>query len=148
MFSQRVKYHKGMPWIDQTSKFLLSFYNNTRCNKISQMAVLRMDWYSLISIHKSASRGIQIFECLLILDHRAEMLNYKHLKPYLNKGLTAISKLQYSLLAFWRFSKSLKICKSEPHLINITGTFYDWCHLITDFKDAVMHQLPVNPQNY
>ena len=49
---------------------------------------------------------------------------------------------KYSLLAFWRLSKSLKICKSEPDLINVTGTFYDWCHLITGFKDAVMHQLP------
>ena len=34
------------------AKLLLSFYNNTRCNKINQMAALRMDWYSLISLHK------------------------------------------------------------------------------------------------
>ena len=27
-----------------------SFTNNIRCNKISQMTALRMDWYSLISI--------------------------------------------------------------------------------------------------
>ena len=61
--------HKNPCCTQQTAKLLLSFYYNTRCNKISQMAALRMDWYSLISIHKSASRGIQISECLLILDH-------------------------------------------------------------------------------
>ena len=40
------------------AKFLLSFYNNTRCNKINQTAALRMDWYSLLSIHKYASRAM------------------------------------------------------------------------------------------
>ena len=56
MFSQRVKHHKNIPEIYQTAKFLLSFYNNTRC-------------MAFISIHKSVSRGIQIPECLMILDH-------------------------------------------------------------------------------
>ena len=32
------------------------------------MVALRMDWYSLISIHKSASRAM-LSECLMILDH-------------------------------------------------------------------------------
>ena len=32
------------------------------------MAALRMDWYSLISTHKSATRAM-LYECLLILDH-------------------------------------------------------------------------------
>ena len=32
------------------------------------MATLRMDWYSLISIHKSASKAM-LSECLMILDH-------------------------------------------------------------------------------
>ena len=38
------------------AKILLIFYNNTRCNQVNQMAALRMYWYSLISIHESASR--------------------------------------------------------------------------------------------
>ena len=50
------------------AKLLLSFYNNTRCNKINQMAALRMDWYSLISIHKSSSMAM-LSEFLMILDH-------------------------------------------------------------------------------
>ena len=50
------------------AKLLLSFYNNTRCNKINQMAALRMDWYSLISINKSVSTKM-LSECLMILDH-------------------------------------------------------------------------------
>ena len=32
------------------------------------MAALRMDWYSLISIHKPASRAM-LSECLMISDH-------------------------------------------------------------------------------
>ena len=32
------------------------------------MAVLRMAWYSLMSIHESASRAM-MSECLMILDH-------------------------------------------------------------------------------
>ena len=50
------------------AKSLLRFYNNTRCNKINQIAALRMDWYSLISIHKSVFRAI-VSECLMILDN-------------------------------------------------------------------------------
>ena len=67
MFSQRVKHHKNTPQIFQT-EFQLSFSNITRCYKINQMVALRMDWYSLISIHKSASRAM-LSECLMILDH-------------------------------------------------------------------------------
>ena len=50
------------------AKLLLSFYNNTRCNKINQMAALRMDWYSLISVYKLAFRAM-ISECLMILSY-------------------------------------------------------------------------------
>ena len=32
------------------------------------MASLKMDWYSLISIHKPASKAM-LFDCLMILDH-------------------------------------------------------------------------------
>ena len=32
------------------------------------MAALRMDWYSLISIHKPVSRAM-LSDCLMILDH-------------------------------------------------------------------------------
>ena len=63
--SQRVKYPKNTP---QTFQTVLSFYNNTRCNKINQMPELKMDWYSLISIHKPASRAM-LSECLMTLDH-------------------------------------------------------------------------------
>ena len=66
MFSQRVNHHKNIPQIYQTATFL-SFYN-TRHNKINQIAAFRMDWYLLISIHKFASRAIQISKCLMNLD--------------------------------------------------------------------------------
>ena len=66
--SQRVKYYKSTTKIFQTAKFLLSFYNNTGCNEINQMAALRMDWHSLISTYKSSSRAM-LSECLMILDH-------------------------------------------------------------------------------
>ena len=46
------------------AKFLLSFYNNTRCNKINPIAALRMDWCSLISIHKSAVRAMFVMNTL------------------------------------------------------------------------------------
>ena len=46
---------------------ILSFYNNLRCNKINHAAALRMDWYSLISTHKSGSRVI-LSECLMTLN--------------------------------------------------------------------------------
>ena len=39
------------------------------CNKIDQMTAHGIDWYSLKSIHKFESRGIQISECLIILNH-------------------------------------------------------------------------------
>ena len=55
MFSERVKHHKNTPQI-------------FRYNEINQMEALRMVWYSLISIHKSASRAT-ISECLMILDN-------------------------------------------------------------------------------
>ena len=72
-----------------------------------------------------------------------EKLNYQPLKPYPNKGLTAILKLQMQFtIAFKSFSKSFKIWKSELDLANVTGTSYYWCHLITDANDAIMHQLP------
>ena len=38
-----------------------------------------MDWYSLISIHKSASRAM-LSECLMILDHlsrKVELLTFE-----------------------------------------------------------------------
>ena len=63
------------------------------------MVALRMDWYSLISIHKSASRAM-LSECLIILDYLSREANYEHLKPYLNKGVTAISKLQIQFTVF------------------------------------------------
>ena len=46
------------------AKFLLSFYNNRRCNKINPMAARRMDWCSLISIHKSAVRIMFVMNIL------------------------------------------------------------------------------------
>ena len=51
-----------------SNRVLIRFYNKKSCNKINQMAVLRMDWYSLISIHKSVSSAM-LSECLVILDH-------------------------------------------------------------------------------
>ena len=69
MCSPRVKHHKNIAQIYPAAKFFLSFYNNTMCNKINQITAQRMDWYSLKSIHKSESRGIQISECLIILNH-------------------------------------------------------------------------------
>ena len=42
--------------------------NYTMCNKINQMAALRMGWYSLTSINKPASREM-LSECPMILDH-------------------------------------------------------------------------------
>ena len=95
------------------------------------MEALRMNWYSLISIH-NASRAM-LSKCLTTLK--------EYLKPYLNKGLTAIFKC--SFLVLYRFSKSLKIWKSELDLTNVIGTFYHWYHLITDANDAIMHQ-PLN----
>ena len=71
-FSEREKHHKDIPQIVQTAKFLLRFYNNTRCNKINQMEALRMDWYSLISIHKSLSTAM-LSECLMVLDMSREV---------------------------------------------------------------------------
>ena len=47
---------------------VLSFYTNTRCNKIKQTVALKMDWYLLISIHKSVSRAM-LSKCLMVLDH-------------------------------------------------------------------------------
>ena len=67
MFLQRVKHHKNTPQIFQT-EFWLSFCNNTRWNKINQMAALRMYWYSLISMHEPVSRAV-LCECLILLDH-------------------------------------------------------------------------------
>ena len=63
----RVKHHKNTPQIFQT-EFWLSFCNNTRWNKINQMAALRMYWYSLISMHEPVSRAV-LCECLILLDH-------------------------------------------------------------------------------
>ena len=51
-----------------SNRVLIKFLYDTRYNKIDQMAGLRMDWYSLISIHKSASRAM-LSEYLMILDH-------------------------------------------------------------------------------
>ena len=50
-----------------------------------------------------------------------------------------------SLLAFYRFPKSLKISKSELDLTNVTGKSYHWCHLLTDVNNAMMHQLSIDP---
>ena len=72
MFSQRVKHHRNTPPIFQPAKFLLSFYNDTRCNKINQMAALRMDLYSLISLHKYWC-VFQILTCTWKLSHRCYM---------------------------------------------------------------------------
>ena len=63
MFSQRVEYPRDTPPIFQPAKFLVTFYDNTSCNKINQM-----DLYSLVSIHISASR-VMLPECLMNLDH-------------------------------------------------------------------------------
>ena len=49
-------------------KFLLVFNNNTRCNKINQVAAFRMDQYSLMSIHKFSSSAM-LSECIILLDH-------------------------------------------------------------------------------
>ena len=54
--------------LSERAKFFLIFYNNTRCNKINQLVAFRMDWYLLISIHKSSSSAM-LPECLIILDH-------------------------------------------------------------------------------
>ena len=43
--------------------------DNTRCNKINQMAAVRMAWYSLIFKHKSAFRSKS--ECLMNLDNQS-----------------------------------------------------------------------------
>ena len=72
------------------------------------MVALRMDWCSLIFIHKLVSRAM-LSECLMILDHLTEKLNNEHLKPHLNKGLTAISKFQ---MQFTRFLKVFKIIEN------------------------------------
>ena len=98
--------------LSKRAKFLLIFYSNTRRKKINQVGAFRMDWYSLISIHKSSSSAM-LSECLIVLDIWVEKLSYEHLKPCLNKDWTAISNLQCSLLAFERLLKSLKIWKSE-----------------------------------
>ena len=54
--------------LSKRAKFLLIFYNNTRCKKMNQVAAFRMDWYSLISIHEYSSSAM-LSECLIILDH-------------------------------------------------------------------------------
>ena len=62
-----------------------------------------------------------------------------------NHNLTRIwlqfQNFKCNLLAFWTFSKLLKIWKSELDLTNVTGTSYHWCHLITDVNDEIMDQL-------
>ena len=55
-------------------------------------------------MHKSVFRGVQISECLMMLDNLCREV-YEHLKPYLNKDLTAISKLQ---MQFTSFSKGFQ----------------------------------------
>ena len=78
-----------------------------------------------------------------ILDHlsrKVELQTFETIKVWLQ-----FQHFKYSLLAFQRFSKSLKIWKSELNLSNVTGTSYHWCHLITDVNDAIMHQLPNEP---
>ena len=68
VFTESKASQKTLLKFSNRAKFLLSFYNNTRCNKINQMTALRMDWYSLISIRKSVSRAM-LSECLMILNH-------------------------------------------------------------------------------
>ena len=68
-------------------------------------------------------------------------MNYEHLKPYLKNGFQLqFQNFKCSLPAFERFSKSLKIWKSELHLTNVTGTSYH-CHRTTDVNNAIIHQL-------
>ena len=61
-----------------------------------------------------------------------EKSNYEHLNPCLNKGLTAISKLQMQFTSFLKVFKIIEIWKSDHDLTNVTGTSYHWCYLITD----------------
>ena len=74
------------------------------------MSALRMDWYSLISIHKSPSRAM-LSECLMILDHPSREVEFEHLKSYLNKGLTVISKLQMQFTSFLKVFKIIENLK-------------------------------------
>ena len=112
MSSQRVKHHKNIPQIYQTVKFSLSFYNDPRCNKINQMAALRMDWHSWSWI--------------------MNIWNYILTRVWLQ-----FQNFKCSLLTLQRFSKSLKIWKSEFDLANFTGTSYHWYHLTTNVNDTV-----------
>ena len=74
------------------------------------MVALRMDWYSLISIHKPTSREM-LPDCLMVLDHLSRELNNENLKPYLSKGLIAISKLQMQFTSFLKVSNIIENLK-------------------------------------
>ena len=63
MFSHRVKHHKNTSQIFQAEK-IFCFYKDTRCNKINQIAAFRVDWYSLISIHKSVCKAMFVMNNL------------------------------------------------------------------------------------
>ena len=75
------------------------------------MAALKVDCYSLVSIHKSVSWGM-LSECLMILDHLSREVELRTFETILNKGLTAILKLQMqftSILKIFKIIENLEI---------------------------------------
>ena len=104
------------------NRVLIRFLYNTRCSKINQMVALRMYSYSLISIHKSASREM-LSECLIIWVGNLNYEHLKHLKTYLNKGLTTISKLQ---MQFTGFVKVFKIIENLEIWVWSDCYWYIW----------------------
>ena len=75
-----------------------------------------MDWYSLLFIHKSATRAM-LSECLMVLDHLNREIDLETFEKYLNKVLTAISKLQ---MHFTSFLKVFKIIENLEMLLYVT----------------------------
>ena len=75
------------------------------------MGALRMDRYSLISIHKPASRAM-LSERLMILDHLSRKVEQLTFETIFNKCLTAISQLQMqftSILKVFKIIEKLQI---------------------------------------
>ena len=76
--------------------------DNTRCNKINQMAAVRMAWYSLIFKHKSAFRSKS--ECLMNLDHQSW-----EIELWRNHILTSDCNFKTSNIVYYSFLKVFKI---------------------------------------
>ena len=116
VFTESKSSQKHSSNFSNRAKFLLIFYNNTRCNKINQIAARRGDWYSLLFIHKSVTRAM-LFECLMVLDHLNREVELGTFERYLIKVLTAISKLQ---MHFTSFLKVFKIIENLEMLLYVT----------------------------